>query len=311
MMNETSPIKEGALYIGIYLLLIMATLFVPVISLFTMFLLPVPFIIFAAKHGLRPAIFLMTVSFAVLLIIAYPLAIIFTITFASTGVVIGELYRRKKTAFGVLLGGSLTFIAAIILNFIGSIVILDVHPIESVQDVLYESVETTESLLPMLGQDDTFETAAGFIDGLTTVTPALFIILGISYAFTVQWIASFILRKRKVDVTRFPPLREWGFPKSFIWYYLIMYIFIYFVDMEEGSALYMAMYNLLPILELIMVIQGLACIFFFFHVKKIHKAVPVAILFLGILFPPLLYLIRILGIIDLVFDLRKRMDTNR
>ncbi|WP_026691773.1 YybS family protein [Alteribacter aurantiacus] len=311
-MNEQSPIKEGALYIGIYMLLILATLFVPLISLLTLFLLPIPFVFYARKHGYKSGIFLATVSFVLLLIIAYPIAIIFTITFASTGVVIGELLRREKSAFGVLLGGALTFITAIIINFIGSIVILDVHPVESIQTVLYESVETTESIIPLPGgQEEAVEAATELIDGLVIITPALFVILGVSYAFIVQWLASFMLRKRKVNVTTFPPIREWGFPKAFIWYYAVVLVLILFVDMEQGSALYTATYNLLPILEIIMVIQGLAVIFFFFYMKKVHKVVPIIILVLGIVFPPLLFLIRFLGIIDLVFELRKRMDSNK
>ncbi len=311
-MNESSnAIKEGVLFLGIYFLLILSTLFIPFVGLLTVFLLPIPFILFGKKYGLKPSLYLLLVSFVLLLILAYPLAIIFTITFASTGVVIGELYRREKPAFAVLLGGSLTVITALIVNFIGSIVLLDIHPIRAVQDVLTDSVEQTESLLAVFGdQQATFEAAQELIDQLIVITPSLFILIGVAFAFIVQWLASITARMLKSEVSTFPPLREWSFPKAFIWYYLIMYIFI-LIGVDEGTTMYTIVYNLFPILEMVMVIQGLALIFFFFHKKKIHIAVPISILFLSVLFPFMLYLVRILGIIDLGFELRKRLDSNK
>ncbi|TMW72023.1 YybS family protein [Alteribacter natronophilus] len=310
-MKEKNPLRDGSIYLGIYIGLILISLFVPVMGLLSLVLLPVPFIIFTKRHGLGAGTFLLTVSFVILLILALPLAVVTTITFAASGVVIGELYRRGKDAFTVLLGGSLTFTAALLLNFAGSVTILDIHPVYALQNVLRESMETTEEMMGIFGdQGDALGEAMAVIENLPLLTPALIIFIGVGLAFTTQWLGSLVIRKMKEEVSTFPPLREWSFPKAFIWYYLLM-IIVTLIGVEAGTAVDTVLQNLRPILETVMIIQGFAFIFYFFHSKKITMALPVMILIGALVFPFILYLVRILGIIDLGFDLRKRLDSKR
>ncbi|PYZ96237.1 hypothetical protein CR205_17950 [Alteribacter lacisalsi] len=310
-MKEPNPLRDGSIYLGIYVALIIITLFVPVIGLLSMLLLPVPFVIFTKRYGLGAGSFLLTLSFVILLLLALPLAVVTTLTFAATGVVIGELYRRNKEAFAVLLGGSLTFVSALLINFVGSIVLLDVHPVYALQNVLRESIETTGDMIGILGdQGDAVGQAMDIIDQLPLLTPALLILIGVSFAFTTQWLASVIMRKMKETVNTFPPLREWGFPKAFIWYFLLM-ILASFIEFEAGSTGDTVIQNLRPVLQTVMIIQGFALLFYFFHARKITVALPIMILLASLVFPIMLYIVLILGIIDLGFDLRKRLDSKR
>jgi len=66
--------------------------------------------------------------------------------------------------------------------------------------------------------------------------------------------------------------------------------------------------NLLMIVGIALMLQGFSFIFYFAHIKRIAKAVPILIVIATILFPGiLLYFIRILGIIDIGFRLRGRL----
>lgn len=310
-MERSDHIKEGARYLGIYLLLVFTTLFIPVISLLSIFLLPIPFILYTNKHGLKSGAVLGLISFVLIFLIT-PLALPITISFVVGGIVIGELYRRKKHAFGVLVGGSLSFIGALILNYIGSIVLLNTNPVEVIQDMFRESLETSEQMLSAIGQQDqqALELVNVFIDQLTYTAPSILMILGVAYAFIVQWLGSKIMKYLKHEYSPFPPFREWQFPRAFIWYYLITYI-ILLVGVEEGTTLFIVISNLTPILEIVMIIQGLSFVFFFFHMKNRTRVIPIVITILSFLLPFLLHLIRILGIIDLGFELRKRIKSNR
>lgn len=73
------------------------------------------------------------------------------------------------------------------------------------------------------------------------------------------------------------------------------------------------MMNVTPLLEIAMIVQGAAVMFYFAHVKKISKALPIIILFSALVIPIITFFVRILGIIDLGFDLRSRIkpDSNR
>lgn len=310
-MERNDYIKEGAKFLAIYLLLVFITLFIPVISLLTIFLLPVPFILFTNKHGLKSGAVLGAVSFVLIFLIT-PLSLPITVSFAIGGIVIGELYRRKKHAFEVLLGGALSFIGALILNYIGSIVLLNTNPVQVIQELFMESLETSEQMLSLVGQQDqqALEIVEVFINQLSYTAPSIIILLGTAYAFIVQWLGSRTMKYLNYDYTPFPPFREWQFPKAFIWYYLITYV-ILLIGVEEGTPLFIVTSNLTPILEAVMIIQGLSFVFFFFHLKNRTKVIPIVITIISFLLPFLLHLIRILGIIDLGFELRKRMKSNR
>lgn len=312
MKERPTLIKEGALYLGIYLLLMIVTLLIPVIGLISLFLLSIPFIFFTKNHGLKAGGALGSLSFVVIFILLGPIAVPLSLVFVVSGVVIGECYRRKKQAFGVLLGGALSFIAAFVLIYVGSIVILDVNPFEGFQEVMKESTEVTDDLILLLGAEDgaVLDEVEEFIDGLIVIAPTLIIMIGVVFAFIVQMIATILLRRKSHDIERFPPLREWGFPKAFIWYYLITHLLI-LIGVEEGTMMFTVIANLTPILETVMVIQGFALLYFYFHQKRLKTVFPTILVVISFLFPFFLHIVRILGIIDLGFDLRKRMNVQK
>lgn len=312
MDERPTLIKEGALYLGVYLLLMFVTLLVPVLGLICLFLLSIPFILFTKKQGLKAGGFLGALSFVILFFLLGPISIPLSLAFAVSGVVIGECYRRKIDAFGVLLGGALSFITAFVLIYVGSIIILDVNPVEEFQEMMIESTEVTEDLLLLIGEEDSnvVNTVEEVIDGLIVIAPTLIIMTGVVFAFIVQMISAFILNKRKHKIEKFPPLRDWGFPKVFIWYYLFTYLFI-IIGVEEGTAMFIIVANLTPILDSVMVIQGFAFVFYYFSQKRLNITFPVILIVISFLFPIFLHIVRILGIIDLGFDLRKRMNAEK
>jgi uncharacterized protein YybS (DUF2232 family) len=251
-------------------------------------------------------------SFLILFLIIGPIAFSLFLIFTLSGIVIGECYRRKIHAFGVLLGGSLSFILAFVVIYIGSIVLLDVNPVGEFQDAMIQSTNVAEDMMQLVGAEDgaVLDTVEEFIDGLTVIVPTILIMIGVVFAFIVQLISTVLLRRKNHEIERFPPLREWGFPKAFIWYYLITYLFI-LIGVEEGTPMFTVIANLTPILDMVMVIQGVALVFYFFNHKRWNIAIPVILVVISVLFPIFLHIVRILGIIDLGFDLRKRMNVQK
>lgn len=311
-MDRSNLIQEGGICLAVFLLLTVVSLWVPFIGLLTFFLLSIPLIYFTFKYELMAGISLAMFAFFILFIIMGPYSLPIALLFLPGGVIIGELFRRKKTAFGVLLGGALSYVAAIVLIFIGSIVFLNVNLVSEIQAAMLDSVEMTEGFMPFLGADQeaALQPVYDFVDILTVIAPSLMVIIGAGFAFVVQVVAALFLRKTGKEVSRFPSFREWGFPKAFIWYYLITYLFI-LIGVEEGTALYIAVSNLTPVLDIIMVIQGFAFLFFYFHHKGKGLTFPIILVVVSFLLPIFLHIIRILGIIDLGFDLRKRMNSQK
>lgn len=102
------------------------------------------------------------------------------------------------------------------------------------------------------------------------------------------------------------PFREWKLPQSIVWYYLIV-IVLGMMNLEKGSLPYLAVINLSALLQLLLIIQGLSFVYYFFHKKGFSIGFPITITVFTIFIPYLLQLVRILGIIDLGFALRGRI----
>lgn len=98
-------------------------------------------------------------------------------------------------------------------------------------------------------------------------------------------------------------------PKSLLWYYLIIMVASLFIDPSDGIAYTIAI-NLMFCLQFFVMLQGYSFLFFISDLKKWNKAIPVIIVIFSILLPfasIVAPFVRILGIIDLGFSLRKKI----
>lgn len=311
-MKNTKALTEGAIFAAIYGIISFMTVGFPILSSVLIWLLPLPFIIYTVRHGWKHGVMLVVVALFLSFILGRVLFLFSALMIGSSGVVIGELVRRKKAAFSVLLGGSLAYICNFILFFILSIVVFDLHPIKLVQEIMMDSVSAAEAMLLTLGQEPNAQLSqlTDFIDQLIYLAPALIISTAVFYALITQLFSYAILKRIGEKVYHFKPFREWSFPKSFLWYYLVTSIFV-IVGIEEGTNLYIVIWNLFPLLEIVMTIQGLTVVFYYCHAKKIKRIIPITVVIVSIVIAPfLLFIYRILGIIDLGFDLRKRIKNS-
>ena len=93
-----------------------------------------------------------------------------------------------------------------------------------------------------------------------------------------------------------------------IYYFLIALLANLIIQPESGSYIHLALSNILFILLLLIVVQGLSFIWYFSYQKSLSKAVPILITIAMFLMPLILYIVWILGIMDLGFDLRKKLN---
>ncbi|OIJ17017.1 hypothetical protein BKP37_00185 [Anaerobacillus alkalilacustris] len=311
-MKNTKVMTEGAIFAAIFALIAFTTVILPILGSILIWILPLPFIIYTLRNGWKPGLLLFFVASFVSFIIGGPLLIFSAIFFGSGGLVVGELFRRKKSAFTVLLGGSLAYIVNLLFYFILSILIFDIHPVRATQELMIESINAAEAMLLALGQDPSAQLAhlVDFTNQLIVLAPSIIISTGAFYALFIQLISYAVLKRIGMKVPKFKPFREWSFPKSFLWYYLVASILM-IIGLQEGTALHIVMWNLFPLLEIVMTIQGLAVVFYYCYAKRLNKSIPIIIIIITIIAPFLLYIYRILGIIDLGFELRKRMKNSK
>ena len=91
-MKRTRLITEGAVLLALYAILLLASLYMPVLGAIFMFALPLPFLIFTIRYQLSGACMLLGAAVLVTLIVSSPLSIANTLMFGVTGVILGYMF---------------------------------------------------------------------------------------------------------------------------------------------------------------------------------------------------------------------------
>jgi uncharacterized protein YybS (DUF2232 family) len=309
-VKNTRYLTEGAVLLALFSVMLLVSLYIPLLGGFFSLLLGVPFVVFTARHGWKNAIPFFVGSLILTGLFGTVFLIPLTFAFGLGGAAIGELYKREKSRYSILMGGTVIFSVSLVLLFVMTSVFANINMLTELQTAFEESMQTTEKVLGSLGQEPSEQQMELLEQSFQTIQyllPSFLVILGFILAFLTQWVSVPILKKMGYAIEKFPPLRNFRLPKSLLWYYLAVLV-LSFLEMERGSFLYISVLNVSQILQLLMVVQGYAFLFYYFHQKSVGKWVPVLIVVLTLALPFFLQFIRILGIIDLGFDLRKQKN---
>ncbi|WP_243298992.1 YybS family protein [Bacillus litorisediminis] len=314
-MNNTRRLTEGAVLLAIFSVLLLTFLYVPYISVVSMFFLPLPFIIFTVKFGFKNSAVFGVASLFISFIIGSLLAIPVTLLYGSLGMVVGYAIREKKGRFFLYISSTLTVSIGLLLQYIVSILFLDVNVIEETFEVTKQSFIRSMEILQAFGQqvpaEFTEENIVTVFDMLKTLFPSLLVVSSFIAVYLILLVCGTILKRFKMPLPERIPFREWKLPRSLIWYYVGVTLISFFVPFETGTFTNMAIVNLVFMLQVLFTIQGLSFVFFFAYNKRIAKAVPVIVAIFAMLTPIGLLLIRLLGIIDIGFDLRQRVNQSK
>ena len=308
-MKNARTLTEGALLLAIYTVLLLLTAYVPIISIVTTFFLVLPFIIYSEKHGLRPALIMLgAASFISLLAGAFLVTLPLTLSFGTVGVIIGWMLRNQKSKMAIYLVSSVVFLISIVVQYVVSILLLNMNVIKDAIEQFKDAVKESIKLAENMGQPippDKIEDINSAMELFDVMIPSVFLISSLAVMLIIITVNFPLLRKLGIQSAKFPPFRNWKLPQSIVWYYLITLILMIFTKPEIGTYLHWALYNLFYVLQLLLVVQGFSFIYFFAHLKKWPKGLLILITVLSF---PLVNVVRILGIIDLGFDLRQRLQ---
>lgn len=313
-MKNTYKLTEGAILLAIFAVMLLITLYIPVLSIVMNFFLALPFMLFGAKHDLKSTTVFTIAAVLLSMIIGSFLAIPLALAYGTTGAVMGYLIRQKKRRLAVFMAGSIVFLINLVAQYALSIVLFKINFIEELMDTFRLSVDQSIKMLEQFGQapdEKMIKQFESMVDLMETLVPSMFVMASFLLIFVVQ-LASFPFLKRfGITVPNWGPFRELTLPKSILWYYLLTMLAAMIMRPEEGTYWFWVIANLSFILQMLMVLQGVSFVFYITHVKGYPKAVPIVVIVLVFLLPFVLYIVRILGIIDLGFDLRKRLGEKK
>ncbi|MDH4424486.1 DUF2232 domain-containing protein [Bacillus sp. AFS054943] len=309
-MKQTKFITEGAALLAIYAILLLISMYVPILGTVVTFALPLPFILLALRHRLSNVLVIFVAALFITVIVSQPLSLIKTVMFGLIGVVLGYMYKKGKKPVEILIAGTMGYLIGMMLIYVGSIKFFDIDLIKQMQKMFSESIAQSEKIVSAAGMPiskEQKELFGQFNDILQTLFPSLLVMVSVCFSWITVMVSGSVLKKLKYDVTPWPKFKDIQLPKSIVWYYVIFILLATFIKVEPTSYLHMVFSNLNVIFALLLVLQGLTFITFLAHRKGFTKGVPI-ISFIACMFIPMLFpLVTILGIIDLGISLRSKI----
>lgn len=314
-MNQSKKITDGAMLIAVYFVILLISLLVPFTILLGMFLLPIPFVIYTYRHDWQPAIVMLIVAILVSLLIAPVVSLPMTILVGLGGVMIGMSIHHKYSPYETWARGSIGFVAGLLFLFLFSQFALQINWVQEIDQLVEESVEMSRQLTEQFGlgeqSEDQIERLEEQLVILKDLIPVSISIIAIILAFLTQWMSYKVINRLENQQLRFPPFRSLRFPAPLIWVYFFAIIFT-LLNTDTSSVIYIGSYNVYILVGFFMMLQGFSFIFFFTHHKKMSNILPITSIILTIILPSItLYIIRILGIIDIGFGLRDRISEGK
>jgi uncharacterized protein YybS (DUF2232 family) len=311
-VNNARKLTEGAILLAAFAVLLLLTIYVPVVAIIINFVLPLPFIMFTAKNNMKYIGAFLVAAIFISFIAGSLMGLSLMLVYGSTGTVIGYLLQKNKSRVAILISSSLTFMAAVVIMYVVSVIFFKFNLIHELIDAFKQSASMSQGMLKSLGQEEQMKKLAqqnaNMIKMIETLAPSILIMTSILSVYFIQLICFPIAKRFGLNVQQWGDFKDLSLPRSLLWYYLLALAANILFHPQEGTYLYTALMNLVYILELFMVLQGLSFLFYIFHRKSVSKGIRVIITIVAIVIPIFLYIIRILGIIDLGFDLRKRVE---
>lgn len=313
-MNNTDQLKDGILYLVIYLGLIVMSIFIPLVILPAIVLFPLPFLLFAYKYNWQKALVFSLISVLLAFILYGDLGLLISVLAIATGVLIGAGLHSDSglKPYEVWSRGALGGVIGFLFIFAYVQIIFQVNWEHEIIEFTKESIALSKEMFKNFGLG---AMSAEQIEGLeaqmlafTKLIPAFILLSGVFYGFIIQWLGHVMInRVHKVKLS-FPPFRDLRFPALIIWAYLLALIVTLLQSGEAGAIMTVAE-NIIVIVGALLLIQGFSFLFYLGYTRKIPRFVPVLAIVLTVIFPFLfIFIIRLLGIVDIGFDVRKYLS---
>ncbi|MBG9493249.1 YybS family protein [Bacillus thuringiensis] len=309
-MKQTKFITEGAALLAIYVILLLISMYVPILGTVVTFALPLPFILLTIRHKLSNVLVIFVAALFVTIIVSQPMNLVKTTMFGLIGIVLGYMYKTRKRPVEILIAGTLAYLIGFVLIYVASIKFFNIDIMKQMQSVFSESMVQSEKIVSAIGMPiskEQKELLTQMNDILQSLFPSILVLVSVCFSWITVIISGSVLKKLKHDIIPWPKFKDLQLPKSIVWYYVIFILLATFIKVDPTSYLHMVFSNLYVIFALLLVLQGLTFISFLAYRKGFTKGVPI-ISFIVCMFIPMLFpLVTILGIIDLGISLRSKI----
>ncbi|GGG28422.1 hypothetical protein GCM10007425_23830 [Lysinibacillus alkalisoli] len=307
--NQSRVLAYGAMSAVLFVILVLMTLFLPVVSVITLFLVPLPIAWYRTKFDRRSAIFVAVVSMLLGVLLGTIFAIPLVLSMALIGLFMGDFIAQKYSRFAIFVTTGIIIFVSTIAMYAVSIWLFNLNVVKELLSATRKQYEQmNEIFMKSAGQEAiTPEMLDKTMQTFETLMPMMVIISTFLIAFVMTTVCLSLLKKLGVDVPKFPPFKDFRLPRFVLFAYLPVLAVKLFSTPEAGSSLDLFVSNIDLILNALFILQALSFIQYILAAKNISKYVGVLIFVILLPFLPLLVL---LGILDLGFNIRGYITSN-
>ncbi|MGI6575065.1 MAG: YybS family protein [bacterium] len=309
--EKTRSLVEAAVLAALTVILLLPTIYLPLLGMLTLFVWPVPITILGVRHGFRLSLLAMITAGFIAGILTHPItAGTMVIWLGFLGLALGYCFHKRYGAFKCLAIGSMTVLASTLLLFLISLLVFGVNPFTQWQNIFTESsagvLEFYRSIGVAESQLAEMEAIYGeMIERFRYLLPATLLMGSVFTAFLNFSVASMVMKKLKQPVADLPPFTLWRFPRNLVWGYVVGIAFLFGGIYYDVSLLLEIGENIQLIFSFIFGLAGLAVVQYLlqrYGVPKFFRAIAAFFILINPLF---FQLAAFLGILDIFFDFRK------
>lgn len=304
MQNEqTRQLISGLMVISLFSILLAVSLYVPLVSLITSFFIAVPIAWYSAKFNRKSSILVTIVSIGISYVIGGLFAVPFAMIQALLGLVIGDAIRLKKSKLFMLLSTTIVLLISIAIQYLVVVLAFDYNPVKALLTIASNQYNQMGAFLERFDAlpNNYDKTVEDILFMFETVMPSILIISLFLLVIVFINILLPVLKRLGLIVPKFPAFRNLKFPKSVLWYYMVVLVVTLFIELDKGTFAYMVFANAFLLLRVLLFLQGISFIRFYIHQQRWPKWVAFVVTILAF---PLQSITLLLGVFDLGFNVR-------
>lgn len=308
-MRKNQYITDAALFSAIYSLLFLASMYLPLIGTIIMFSLPVPFVIYSYRYDIKKFLLFFLVTGVLTVIFGTIINLPSVLLFGLMGLSIGYSYKKQETVIEMYMKTVVMTIMGLLSLLVLSNIMFQTNFVADITNIMKESTQLVISTMESTGVEISVkqqESITTLIEMFQQLVPMMLVFVAGIFTLVTCYITQGIAGRLGIKTVKIGKLRDFVLPKSVMWMYLII-LLVNFISIDPQTFLYTVILNLTMVFQILFVLQGCSFIAYFLHYKnkprKYLVITMVLILFIPIVFP----FIEFLGIIDLGFQLRKRL----
>nr|WP_285859653.1 YybS family protein [Bacillus pumilus] len=285
-------------------------LYVPLLSIIFFLAAPIPIILYTIRHGLKKGIATGAIGIVISFLIGSINGLMTAPILIAVGLGMGVFYSRRQPG-NAIITGALIYLFSFLISFVVSVQLFQVDIMVIAKESIEQMIPMLESVLKQSGasEQDIAKQLKQFRemqDAALSALPVALLMLVTLTAFVNHWFVKPLIKRFVKDMPALKKFKDMRLPKSMVWYYLLT-LLLMLIQTEKGSFLSLVQTSAFQILFILVLIQGFSFIFYYCHEKSISKAVPIFAIVLGVLYPPVAVIVRIIGIADIGFDLREKV----